>query len=100
MCYSTIPTKITRNQYEAGFFAIDTETSDNYLFWENAAGETKHLWVDDDSPENYTDCEKQFINAIQENGSPEEIEAYILPTSQAFNEIDLEALENGKIEWV
>lgn len=95
--YITVPTTITKEQYAAGHFAINIVTGDNYIFFGN-----DHQWVDKETDrswrENYEGFPVQNVTVIGEHGASEEIEAYIVPTSEA-NELDLDELAKGHIAW-
>lgn len=98
--------KITKQQYETGYFAIDTKTSDHWFINND---ENICVWVGRNKRvlENLVDdLHLGFIEAEYSNeyiksdcGIDVEIEAIELATSKCCNELNLKALEQGIINW-
>jgi len=96
----TRPTTISQEQYAEAYFAIDAETADHYLVYNDEDGE-QALWVgrDEDSLSNSLECELKEVQVSGESGDWTGIEAYCFPTSESWNDLDLEALEEGRLRW-
>lgn len=104
----TTPTKITNEQYEKGFFAINRANGDHWFInsYDNIV-----LWVGnsmDGLTNVYSDYmsgeldggEINGVDVVDESGNEVEIEAITLPTSSAYHPLDLEKLEQGIIAWI
>lgn len=102
----TSPKTVTAKQYEKGFFAIDKDTADHWLILSD--GRRIFLGRDFDSLKNTekaarSGSETWEVNGVDvddENGNEVEIEAWIVPTSEAWNDLDLDALAEGRVEWM
>lgn len=99
----TKPTKISKKQYKKAFFADNPETYDSFLVMEDGTS----LWVgrDKDSTENSNpasnpDCYEKEVCVTDENGMDQWINAWCCPTSEAWNDLDLDALAEGRVEWM
>ena len=102
----TTPTKITEEQYKAGYFAINRENADHWFINEH---DDIRLYVGN-SPESlsqsYSDMMKEELNAeingvtvVDGYGNDVEIEAITYGTEHSYNNLDLNELAEGKISW-
>ncbi len=104
---ATVPTKITKEQYEAAIFAKDVETGDEYIIWN---GGKNSLWVGRyNTPSDWAcwipgpnneDVTREEVTITDDTGSLSDIDAYVCPAKGIGNDLDLDALENGRIEWI
>jgi len=101
----TVKTTITEEQYEKAHFAIDKKNANHWLIL--ADGTCFFLGRDYDSLKNTERAvgfgdetwDVQAVIVSDENGNEEEVEAWIVPTDEAWNDLDLEAFADGRIEW-
>lgn len=93
----TIPTSITQEQYDSAFFATNAKTGDQFLVW----GE-KALWVakDHSNPSANPNCYEKEVLLPDEVGRKEWVAAWCCSTKDALNDLDLEELAQGRIEWM
>jgi len=104
----TVPTKITEKQYEDAFFFINKDTADHYLLYQDAYGVDRDLWVcrDENSLKNTNSENIQNLQKVKgqyftdENGELAAADGYIFPTSESLNDLDINALAEGRIEWI
>jgi len=95
----TTATKITKSEYRACEIAID-ENNNIWLLFQNG----KHLWVGQEHGQ-YAQAqndkvEEREIAVTDENGCRKYVTARVYKTTdKRMNDLDLEALANGKIEW-
>lgn len=94
---TTVPTKVSKKQYKSGKFAINCENGDHWLL----IADKDPIWVgrDEGSRDESTEFPVEEICVTDEHGQDEWVNAYVFPTSESCNDLDLEELEEGKIEW-
>ena len=103
----TKPTKITKEQYKKGFFAIDRQNADHWFvnhhddirLWVGQYHESLINTNHDMLSGEMQSAEINGIIVIDENGQEKEIEAITFDTKDSYNDLDLELLEEGKISW-
>lgn len=106
----TTPTIVTKSEYKNAMFAINSgnengQAGDHWLI----LADGRHVYCGNDmkSLQNtisaaYSgelDAEVVAVDVTGESGEPQEIEAYVFSTSDAWNDLDLEELAEGRIEW-
>jgi len=107
----TKPTMITEAQYTNAFFLIDENSADHYLLWTDDTGVDHSLYLidDNDSLKNTIQEYKEKTTGFQkveghlvgdETGILNAVDGYIFATEFSYNDLDLEALAEGKIEWI
>lgn len=105
---NTKPTKITRKQYQDAFFFINGSNADHYIIWIDEYGIEKDLWVGRDESSLKNTASSVGRDGIQkikgqyytdENGYTATADGYVFSTSSAWNNLDIEALAEGRIEW-
>lgn len=98
----TTPTKITKKQYAAGYIAINIETAEHF-FLNPSENIAVYCGTDFGSLENSLEDEElerreEFLpDGV---GSEDLKQCVIIPTNKGWNDLDLEALANGRIEWM
>lgn len=109
--HGTKATIITAAQYAQATYAVD-RNSNVWIFWaetESGFGEQNSvLWLDRDENEwentieavGSENTEVTEITVPTPTGDLIDIEAVISPMSLCANRLDLEALSEGKIEWI
>lgn len=103
--FITKKTKITKSQYQRAYFFI-SDTADHYLIYRNNDGIEKSLWVGRDRSSLKTTIDENIGRRVEgqfctdENGKLFYTDGYMFPTSESYSNIDLEALEDGSIEWI
>ncbi len=105
----TEPTSITEKQYREAFFAIDRETGDHWLMW-NDGQSSRVLFVGRDQgslSQSESDLYSGDFNAkitevevIGEAGEPHDIEAIVFLTSESGAGIELDELAKGRVCWI
>ena len=108
MIHGTIPTIITDAQYNNATYAVDR--NDNlWIFWaetESGLGsQDRCLWLDrnENEWENTIEAvgsENTEITVPTPTGDLIDIEAVISPMSLCANKLDLQALSEGRVEWI
>lgn len=102
----TSATKITEAQYEAAFIFINEETGDHYLIYQDENGIDHDLWIGRDNDSLKTTIQENVGQKIKgqfytdETGSISAADGYIFSTSESYNDLDLDALAEGRIEWM
>jgi hypothetical protein len=99
----TQPTRLTKEEYKKCWFAINPVNGDHWLFLPDG----KYLFVAQDmgSAKNSNPAEnpefwKQEVEVTDEVGRREWIDAWCCKTENCLNEIDLDELAEGKVEWI
>lgn len=95
----TTATKITKSEYRACEIAID-ESNNLWLLRPNG----EFLWVGQERGQYATavtdGVEEREITVTDENGYREDVIARVYKTTdKRMNDLDLDALANGEIEW-
>lgn len=95
---TTIPTKVTESEYKAAKIAINKKNADHWLI----LADGRHIWVgrDESSMKESTQFPVEKVWVTDEHGQDEQIKAYVFPTSECFNDLDLDALAEGEISWM
>lgn len=99
----TQPTKLTQQEYENCFIAINPANGEHWLMLPDG----DHIFVAKDmrsteasNPAINPDCYEEEVQVTDEVGCKEWINAWCCKTTKCLNQIDLELLAEGKVEWV
>ena len=106
----TKPTTITQEQYDNATFAINRETAEHWLIYNDCNGNQQCLFVGADESslsvserEIYTgelNAQVEAVDVIGTSGEDVEIEAIVFDVSESGAALDLDALAEGTIEWM
>lgn len=107
----TAPTKITKAQYANATYAVD-RNNNMWIFWANTEGgcglQENCLWIGQDENEwqltieavGHENTEVQEITVPTPAGDYIDIEAITCPMKLCNNQLDIESLAIGEIEWI
>ena len=102
----TKPRSITKEQYDRAFIFIDEKTANHYLLYHDGDGIENALWIGSDKDSLKTTVEDGVGQKVKgqfytdETGSTSFADGYLFSTSKSYNDLDLDALTEGRIEWM